>query len=118
MRGTMTSDKSTEPICTDVVGTPDSMGGLVAPRYRVLVADDEESVALVLSETLSDLGLEVQTVRNGLDALRSADEKPPDLLICDVMMPLANGLEVLRKLRERAPTATTPVLLMLSLIHI
>ena len=53
-----------------------------------------------------------RSVTNGRDALRAAIERPPDLVITDVMMPEIDGVELLRQLRERTATSEVPVMLL------
>lgn len=73
------------------------------PRYRVMVADDEEPEVLglekILGENLPEL-LVLPSARNGKELLEMAREFLPDILICDINMPCLGGLEALEKLRE------------------
>ncbi len=79
---------------------------------RVLVVDDEDIIALLIAELLSELHYEVETVYNGRDAIAAVMRDPPDLMISDVMMPFASGLEVLEEMRKREQTRDIPVILM------
>lgn len=81
-------------------------------KARILVADDEDSIASLLQALLEDLKYEVQTVYNGRDALEALASHPPDLVISDVMMPHTSGVDVLRAMRQRACTRDIPVILM------
>ncbi len=67
---------------------------------RVLVVDDEFSIAELLSMALRYEGWEVRTAGNGQNAVKSAREMRPDVIVLDVMLPDITGLEVLRRLRE------------------
>lgn len=80
--------------------------------HRILVADDEDFIAVLIAELLRDSEYEVETVHNGRDAIRALSPEPPDLVITDIMMPHASGLDVLDALREHAETRETPVILM------
>ena len=80
--------------------------------HRILVADDEDFIAAMIAELLRDSEYEVETVHNGRDAIRALCAQPPDLVITDIMMPHASGLDVLDALREHAETRETPVILM------
>jgi two-component system OmpR family response regulator len=75
---------------------------------RVLVVDDEPTLAELLSMALRYEGWDVQTAADGRGALRVAREFAPDVVLLDVMLPDIDGLTVLRKLREATPTV--PVL--------
>ncbi|HEY3259367.1 MAG TPA: response regulator transcription factor [Pseudonocardiaceae bacterium] len=70
---------------------------------RVLVVDDEATLAEVVSMALRYEGWEVRTAENGLTALRLAREFRPDIAVLDVMLPDLSGLEVLRRLRADSP---------------
>jgi two-component system chemotaxis sensor kinase CheA len=71
-------------------------------RRRVLIVDDSPIVRDLLSELLSSVGLEVRTAGDGAAALEALDDRPVDLIVCDVEMPVMDGFELLRRLRERA----------------
>lgn len=73
------------------------------PAPRVLVVDDEPSIAELLSIALRDEGWDVRTAGNGADALAAAEEFRPDAVILDVMLPDLDGPEVLRRLRAEKP---------------
>src|SRR4051794_11709961 len=70
---------------------------------RVLVVDDEQSLAEVLGSVLRREGWTARTAYTGLDAVRIAREFAPDAVILDVMLPDLDGLEVLRRLRADNP---------------
>jgi len=77
---------------------------------RVLIVDDEFGIVEALSDVLGEEGLAVSTARNGRDALKRAAEARPDLILCDYMMPVMDGLQFLTELRKT--DAATPVVLM------
>ncbi len=70
-------------------------------KRQILIVDDEENMRHMLTELLSDEGYGVDTARNGEEALNYMEEKEFDLVLCDVRMPKMDGLEFLRKARER-----------------
>jgi two-component system OmpR family response regulator len=70
---------------------------------RVLVVDDESTLAELLSMALRYEGWQVSSAGDGADAVRKAREFRPDAVVLDVMLPDADGLEVLRRLRAEAP---------------
>ena len=70
---------------------------------RLLVADDSETVLLMLQRRLEMEGYEVVTATDGfeaLDRLREAGKNEPDVILLDAMMPKMSGTEVLEQLRE------------------
>jgi two-component system OmpR family response regulator len=70
---------------------------------RVLVVDDEPSLAELLSNVLRYEGWETQTAADGASAVRAAREFQPDAVVLDIMLPDFDGLEVLRRLRAIQP---------------
>jgi two-component system response regulator MprA len=71
-------------------------------RARVLIVDDDPKILSLLRRGLSFEGYQVTTAEDGLGALASARDEPPDLVVLDVMMPGLDGLEVCRRLRAGA----------------
>ena len=77
----------------------------------VLLVDDEQSMLKVLERRLESWGYRVLLADHGLAALRLAQERRPDLILLDVMMPEMDGLEVCRRLRAMKETRRIPVIL-------
>lgn len=67
---------------------------------RILLVDDEPDILEVISYNLSQEGYQVFTAENGVEGIAVAKEIEPDLIVLDVMMPVMNGVETCRKLRE------------------
>lgn len=68
-------------------------------KLRVLVVDDQESVLEVVSETISYAGHEVVgRARDGMEAVKLAQDLKPDLVVMDVLMPKLNGVEAMRSI--------------------
>jgi len=70
---------------------------------RVLVVDDEPTLAELLASVLRYEGWEVRTAADGGSAVRTARQFRPDAVVLDVMLPDLDGLEVLRRLRAASP---------------
>src|SRR5258707_10071404 len=70
---------------------------------RVLVVDDEPSLAELLSSVLRYEGWSVRTAGNGADAVRAAREFRPDAVVLDIMLPDFGGVEVMRRMRQCLP---------------
>jgi two-component system OmpR family response regulator len=79
-----------------------------AMTSRLLVVDDEATVRELLSAALRFAGFEVASAATAGEAVAAATAEPPDLVLLDVMLPDADGFEVVRRLRERG--APVPVL--------
>lgn len=79
---------------------------------RLLVADDSETVLLMLQRRLEIEGYDVVTATDGFEALerlREAGSEKPDVILLDAMMPNMSGTEVLEQLREQG--SKIPVLM-------
>jgi two-component system, OmpR family, response regulator len=70
---------------------------------RVLVVDDEPSLAELLASVLRYEGWTVRSAGNGADAVRTAREFKPDAVVLDIMLPDFSGIEVMRRLRAEIP---------------
>ncbi|HST63971.1 MAG TPA: response regulator transcription factor [Mycobacteriales bacterium] len=70
---------------------------------RVLVVDDEQSLAEVLASVLRREGWSARAAHTGLDAVRVARDFRPDAVVLDVMLPDLDGLEVMRRMRSADP---------------
>src|SRR5215510_5689544 len=77
-----------------------------ATRLSVLVIDDEPALREVLSLRIADWGHAVRTASDVAEAERELDRNPPDLVLCDVVMPGGSGLDILKRIKrtdERLP---------------
>jgi CheY-like chemotaxis protein len=79
---------------------------------RVLVVDDHSDIRLIYSRILRDAGYDVQSARDGSEALQQIEKQAPDLILLDVFMPVMNGVEFLEHLRHDAAHQKIPVVLM------
>jgi DNA-binding NtrC family response regulator len=68
---------------------------------RLLIAEDESNLRLVLQKELQRLGYRVQAAPDGDAALRKLEESNVDVLLCDINMPHMDGMELLRRVHER-----------------
>jgi CheY-like chemotaxis protein len=66
----------------------------------ILIVDDEPSIRDFLAFVLADEGFRVSTAGNGREALDLAKQAPPDVVLTDLMMPVADGYELIDGLRE------------------
>jgi DNA-binding NtrC family response regulator len=68
---------------------------------RLLIAEDEANLRLVLQKELQRLGYRVHVAPDGEAALRKLEESNVDVLLCDINMPVMDGMELLRRVQER-----------------
>lgn len=87
------------------------MAAKSAPK-RLLVVEDDRSIADLLKFHFSREGFTVTTTPNGEEALILIDEIKPDLVILDWMIEETSGIEVCRRLRRKADTATLPIIML------
>ena len=80
--------------------------------HRILVVDDEPDITALVAYHLAKTGYRVSTATNGADALRSAREERPDIVVLDLMLPGLSGYEVLAELRKRDETQDVGVILL------
>jgi two-component system phosphate regulon response regulator PhoB len=80
--------------------------------HRILVVDDEPDITALVAYHLAKEGYRVTTAGNGSDALRSAREERPDLVVLDLMLPGLSGFDVLADLRRREETREVGVILL------
>ena len=80
--------------------------------HRILVVDDEPDITALVAYHLAKTGYRVSTAANGADALRSAREERPDIVVLDLMLPGLSGYEVLAELRKRDETRDVGVILL------
>lgn len=74
----------------------------------VLLVEDEQTLALIIKDTLDAQGFSITTARNGEEGLRLFFEERPQVVVADVMMPRMDGFEMVRRLRQH--DRQTPVL--------
>jgi two-component system response regulator MprA len=77
---------------------------------RILIVDDDPAVTSLLRRGFAYEGYRVDTAASGAEALSVARERPPDLVVLDIMMPGMDGLEVCRRLRD--VSRSLPILLL------
>src|SRR5664279_6224529 len=79
---------------------------------RVMIAEDEEALSLMLRYNLEAEGYAVDTVERGDDAETRLRESVPDLLLLDWMLPGISGIELCRRLRSRDATRSLPIIML------
>jgi diguanylate cyclase (GGDEF)-like protein len=79
---------------------------------QILVADDEPDILNIVEVNLRTVGYEVVSANDGKQALGLVQERKPDLILLDVMMPKMDGLEVCERLREDRKTADIPIIML------
>ena len=83
---------------------------MAAPR--VMVVEDEEPLALLLQYNLEAEGFDVETIDRGDEADIRLQERVPDLLLLDWMLPGTSGIELCRRVRARPRTRQLPIIML------
>lgn len=81
-------------------------------KPRILVVEDEDALATLLQYNLEKEGYDVALAEDGEEALVQVDERQPDLVVLDWMLPKVSGIEVCRRLRGRPETRNLPVIML------
>jgi len=87
----------------------------MASKKTILIVEDDTMISAMYQTKLSAEGLEVLVADNGVDGLRLADDKKPDLILLDVIMPQMDGFAVLAELQKNIKTKKIPVILLTNL---
>ena len=78
----------------------------------ILVVEDEDSLATLLQYNLEKEGYQVNLACDGEEALLLVDERLPDLIVLDWMLPKISGIEVCRRLRQRSESRNCPIIML------
>lgn len=88
------------------------MTGPDGEARKIVVADDDPDILMLVDRRLSRAGYTVIPARDGQEAIDLITEAAPDMAVLDVMMPRLSGIEVLERLRADPATQNLPVILM------
>ena len=79
---------------------------------RILVAEDDPGTIKLLNFRLKSAGHEIIYATDGRETLEVAAKEKPELVLLDIMMPVMNGFQVLRKLKSQEETKSIPVIML------
>jgi CheY-like chemotaxis protein len=71
---------------------------------RILIADDEKVLRMLMAEALKSYDYEIDVVKNGIEAISYIEKRSYDLIITDYMMPEMDGLELTRRIKAKYPS--------------
>lgn len=83
-----------------------------ARRLKILVVEDDRPTLLLLTACIARMGHEARTAVNGLEAVKAVAEERPDIVIADLMMPVMDGLEATKRIKNLAGGQWLPVLVL------
>lgn len=81
-------------------------------KKTILIVDDQEPMVTILANILKKENYKVVSAANGLLGIQKAIEIRPDLIIMDVMMPVKNGIDAIRELRQMDMFKSTPIIVL------
>ncbi|MFQ5936382.1 MAG: response regulator, partial [Acidiferrobacterales bacterium] len=88
---------------------------MTEPQAKILVVDDEEKNVKLMEAMLLPRGYEIVKAYNGEEALQQVHKESPDLILLDVMMPVMNGFDVCKRLKDDPETRLIPIVIMTAL---
>ncbi|AJA47178.1 autoinducer 2 sensor kinase/phosphatase LuxQ [Clostridium pasteurianum DSM 525 = ATCC 6013] len=77
---------------------------------KILIVDDDPRNIFVLAAALEDFGAEIVEADNGEEALRELESQSADLILMDIMMPIMNGYEAIKKIRSSSKFKNIPII--------
>lgn len=80
-------------------------------KYRILVVEDERLLLKTIAFKLSKEGYDVKTAGDGKQAMEVFDSFQPNLVVSDVMMPFVNGLELVKRVKDKDSNGVKVILL-------
>lgn len=89
----------------------------LTPRANILVVEDNDDVREILAVYLRNAGYAITEAVDGAQALAVASERPPDMILLDVLLPRLDGIEVLKRLRQTPTGARVPVVMMSAVLQ-
>jgi CheY-like chemotaxis protein len=87
----------------------------MATGKEVLIVDDSEENVAYMQEILEDLGLSYRVARNGKEGMQALQEKRPDLVLLDVMMPRKSGVKVFQEMKRDPELEKVPIIIVTGL---
>ncbi len=79
-------------------------------KKRMLIVEDEAPARLLLRRTFEKYGFQVETAEDGLDCLRKLEDFKADIILTDMMMPVLDGLELIKAIRRYQETKSIPII--------
>jgi len=83
---------------------------VISGKKRVLIAEDDESIRMIMKKYLEDGGFEVLEAKDGMEAIEIITQKLPDLLLLDLMMPKLDGIGVIKRIKHALGLIGLPII--------
>lgn len=85
-----------------------------APK-KILIIEDDKFLRELIVRKLENEGLETAVAVDGSEGVKAVEEQKPDLILLDLLLPVMDGFEVLKKIKENPQTASVPVIILSNL---
>jgi CheY-like chemotaxis protein len=82
---------------------------------EILIVDDSEENVAFMSEILEEMGHAYRVARNGKEAMQALQERRPDLVLLDVMMPRKSGVKVFQEMKREPELEKIPIIIVTGL---
>ena len=90
----------------------------MSPRERLLIVEDDHAARVGLQQLIRGWGFDVETAADGEQALVQIDAFHPAIVLTDLVMPVLDGLGLLKKIQERADPITTVIMTEIGRAHV
>ena len=87
----------------------------IPKKKKVLIIDDEKPLLDIYHDKFSKEGFSVRDARNGQEGLEVAEKESPDIILLDILMPVMDGMTMLKKMRETDWGKDVPVIILSNL---
>jgi len=84
----------------------------MADQKQILIVDDEQQLALAIKIRLQSHGFQAETAGDGRQALEQIEQRRPDLIILDILMPVMDGYSCLREINRRYGRGKLPIVIL------
>ena len=90
----------------------------MSEKKEILIVDDDESNVIFFAQILEDNGYEFRVARNGKEAIAALQERQPQLVLLDVMMPRKSGVHVYNAMKEDSKLAKIPIIVVTGMAEV
>ncbi|MFA5777495.1 MAG: response regulator [Parcubacteria group bacterium] len=84
-------------------------------KKTILLVEDDSFVSDIYQTKISSEGFDMMVAENGLEAIKKLEEKIPDLILLDIVMPYMDGIETLKKIKKEEKWKKIPIILLTNL---
>jgi len=90
----------------------------MSDKKEILIVDDDEANVIFFAQVLEDNGYEFRVARNGKEAIATLQDRQPDLVLLDLMMPRKSGFHVYNSMKEDDKLAKLPIIVVTGMTEV